>query len=89
MLYEDVFVKTKDNLKLFGWFIKQALPFDCATLVYFQENAGNIGMRIPFMKRLYQNVKVNILIVGYRGYGYSEGYPTEEGLMLDGEVKQA
>ena len=87
MLYEDVYIQTKDNLKLFGWFIKQAIPYDVPTLIYFQENAGNIGMRIPFMNKLYLKLKVNILIVGYRGYGYSEGSPTEEGLMLDGEVK--
>jgi pimeloyl-ACP methyl ester carboxylesterase len=31
-------------------------------------------------------LKVNVLVVGYRGYGYSEGYPTEEGLMLDSEA---
>jgi len=86
MIYEEVFVKTNDNLKLFGWFIKQALPLDCPTLIYFQENAGNIGMRIPFIKKLYNKLRVNILIVGYRGYGYSEGIPSEEGLMLDGEV---
>ncbi len=29
---------------------------------------------------------MNILIVGYRGYGYSEGTPTEEGLMIDSEA---
>jgi pimeloyl-ACP methyl ester carboxylesterase len=86
MLYEEVYIQTSDNLKLFGWFVKQAIPFDCPTLIYFQENAGNIGMRIPFMNKLYQKLKVNILIVGYRGYGYSEGIPSEEGLMLDGEA---
>jgi hypothetical protein len=31
-------------------------------------------------------MKVNVLVVGYRGYGYSEGFPTEEGLMLDSET---
>ena len=41
---------------------------------------------LPFMNKLYLKLKVNILVVGYRGYGYSEGFPTEEGLMLDGEV---
>lgn len=86
MDYENIYVKTKDNLTLFGWFVKQANPLDSPTLVYFQENAGNIGMRIPFMNKLYHKLKVNIVIVGYRGYGYSEGTPTEEGLMLDGEA---
>ncbi len=35
---------------------------------------------------LYKKLKVNVLAVGYRGYGYSEGIPSEQGLMLDGEA---
>lgn len=31
-------------------------------------------------------VKVNFLIVGYRGYGLSEGTPSEKGIKLDGEA---
>lgn len=86
MLYDEVYIKTRDNLRLYGWFVKQSIAFDYPTIIYFQENAGNIGMRIPFLKKLYHKLQVNILIVGYRGYGYSEGEPTEQGLMLDGEV---
>jgi fermentation-respiration switch protein FrsA (DUF1100 family) len=57
-----------------------------ATFIYFHENAGNIGLRLPFCKFLYKNLKVNILVVGYRGYGYSEGTPSEQGIMLDAEA---
>jgi fermentation-respiration switch protein FrsA (DUF1100 family) len=35
---------------------------------------------------MYFELEVNILIVGYRGYGHSEGTPTEEGIKLDGEA---
>ena len=41
MEYEEVFVKTKDNLKLFGWFIKQIDPHLFPTIVYFHENLGS------------------------------------------------
>ena len=35
---------------------------------------------------LYFELEVNILIVGYRGYGHSEGTPSEAGLELDAEA---
>jgi alpha-beta hydrolase superfamily lysophospholipase len=46
----------------------------------------DLGYRLPFIEMLYNKMKVNVLAIGYRGYGYSEGIPTEEGLMLDGEA---
>ncbi len=86
MLYEDVKVTTKDNLVLAGWFIKQKNPLAHETLIYFHENAGNIGNRLYSLEVLYFELEVNILIVGYRGYGHSQGTPTEPGLELDGEA---
>ena len=35
---------------------------------------------------LYFELEVNVLIVGYRGYGHSEGTPSEQGLELDAEA---
>ena len=35
---------------------------------------------------MYQKIKANILLVDYRGYGNSQGVPTEEGLCYDGEA---
>ena len=35
---------------------------------------------------LYFELEVNILLVGYRGYGHSEGTPSEAGLELDAEA---
>ena len=41
---------------------------------------------MPLLIELYNTVKVTILIVAYRGYGFSTGTPTEEGLMKDAEA---
>jgi fermentation-respiration switch protein FrsA (DUF1100 family) len=35
---------------------------------------------------LYFELEVNVLIVGYRGYGHSEGVPDEQGIALDAEA---
>lgn len=86
MPYEDVIVTTSDGLKLAGWFIKQKNPTAHETVIYFHENAGNIGNRLYAIEALYIELEVNILIVGYRGYGHSEGTPTEPGLELDAEA---
>ena len=84
MNYKEVRIPTKDKLKLYGWFIIK--DRNSPTIIYFHENAGNIGMRLPYCEYLYKSLNVNILLVGYRGYGYSEGTPSEEGIMIDSEA---
>lgn len=50
------------------------------------ENAGNIGLRMDFFESLYEKLEVNIVAFGYRGYSYSEGSPSEEGLKKDADA---
>ena len=35
---------------------------------------------------MFQKVKANIMLVDYRGYGQSEGSPSQEGLVMDAEA---
>jgi len=79
-------VTTKDKLILRGWFIKQKNSYMHETIIYFHENAGNIGNRLFAIETLYFELEVNVLIVGYRGYGHSQGTPTEAGLELDADA---
>ncbi len=47
MDYEDVTILTKDDIKLKGWFLKRPTSYEKAsTIVFFHENAGNIGTRL-------------------------------------------
>lgn len=39
-----------------------------------------------FLNYYYKLVKVNIILVAYRGYSKSEGTPTEKGLQIDAEA---
>jgi len=86
MLYDDISVTTADNLILRGWFIKQKNPGAHETIIMFHANAGNIGNRLANLETLYFELEVNLVIVGYRGYGHSEGTPNEAGLELDAEA---
>mmetsp|Transcript_33666 Transcript_33666/g.81546 ORF Transcript_33666/g.81546 Transcript_33666/m.81546 type:complete len:237 (+) Transcript_33666:71-781(+) len=46
-------------------------------------NTTNIGQGLPLWAGLYQKLRVNLLLLEYRGYGESEGEPSEEGLLMD------
>lgn len=53
-------------------------------LVFMHENAGNLGMRIPYYNYIIDNLGVNILSMAYRGYSYSDAVPPDEaGLKRD------
>jgi alpha/beta superfamily hydrolase len=47
----------------------------------------DIGYRLPNAVQLFRKVGVNILLVDYRGFGHSEGEPSEDGIKLDAEVR--
>jgi len=70
-----------DGVRLNGWFV----PNDSglATLVMSHGNAGNISHRLDLLIRL-KKAGFSIFIYDYRGYGKSEGTPTEAGLYRDG-----
>jgi abhydrolase domain-containing protein 13 len=82
---EDVYLKTSDKLILHGWLMRQRDPH-AATIIFFQENAGNMGMRMDYLEVLFKQCGLNVFIVSYRGYGKSQGSPSEKGLMLDAEA---
>lgn len=84
--FEDVFITTRDGQNIHGWFLpaKEANS-TTSTLLWFHGNAGNIGYRLPFAHHLLHNMNTNVLMLDYRGYGNSEGYPTEGKLTIDGQ----
>ena len=84
--FEDIEIVTKDQVKLSGWFIYHKNPTNYPTVIFFHGNAGNIGTRLPNIQLLFDDSKVNVVIVGYRGYGHSQGSASEYGLQLDSEA---
>lgn len=83
--FENVWVKTFDGVLLHMYFIYQPVERKrhCPTILFFHGNAGNMGHRLQNCVELYHNLHCNILLVEYRGYGLSEGSPSEEGLYTD------
>ncbi|HEX2035867.1 MAG TPA: alpha/beta hydrolase, partial [Chloroflexota bacterium] len=58
-------------------------------LVWFHGNAGNVGHRLPFAQALVTSFGLDVVLVDYRGYGRSDGVPSEAGLYLDGRAMYA
>jgi len=77
----EVWFVAEDSVKLHGWFVPHTEPI--ATLLMCHGNAGNVSHRYEWLERLHQQTLVNVLIFDYRGYGRSEGEPTEEGCYRD------
>ncbi|KAI0055297.1 alpha/beta-hydrolase [Artomyces pyxidatus] len=56
------------------------------TVIMFHGNGGNHGHRIPLAKIFYLKMRCNVLMLSYRGYGLSEGTPSEKGLQTDAQT---
>ena len=81
--FDDIFFFTSDGVKLNGWFVSAQSDI---TLLWLHGNAGNISHRIENLLMIHKYLNVNIFIFDYRGYGLSEGIPSEQGLYLDSEA---
>ncbi len=81
--FEEIEFITVDNVKLHGWYI----PSDSAkyTLLFFHGNAGNISHRLESIKQ-FHDLDLNVLIFDYRGFGKSDGKPSEQGTYLDADA---
>jgi uncharacterized protein len=80
---EDVWITASDGTRLHAWWIPNAgAKF---TFLAFHGNASNIANRAPAYEFLHET-PANVLALEYRGYGHSEGTPSEKGLYLDAQA---
>ncbi len=85
--FEDVTFPSGDGTRLNGWFFpaKATSPRNHLALLHLHGNAGNISHRIDFAQA-WLELGLNVFLFDYRGYGRSEGEPSEEGTYLDGQA---
>lgn len=81
--FENLYIKSKDGVQINILLLKQIdrRVSIAPTIIYFHGNAGNIGHRLLNAHLLYTYSGCNILLVEYRGYGRSEGSPSEKGTL--------
>ena len=77
---EKIKIKTSDGINLISWYYKKKL--NSKTLLFLHGNAGSLENRINKLNH-FANLKLNFLIVAWRGFSGNEGQPTEKGLYED------
>jgi hypothetical protein len=81
--FESITLRTADGLALSAWYLPS--PGARHSLLYCHGNGGDIRDWVhaapPFVEE-----GISVLLFDYRGYGKSEGVPSEEGLYQDGET---
>ena len=77
---ENINLETVDGIRLCGWFV----PRDKAkgVILFCHGNAGNISHRLESIQ-VFHRLGLDVFIFDYRGYGQSQGRPTEHGTYED------
>jgi len=78
---QKIKIKTKDNIELEAWYHNKNLN-DYKTILFLHGNAGSLENRIHKINH-FKDIKVNFLLVSWRGFNGNKGKPTEEGLYED------
>ena len=81
--YDEINFKTKDGFNISGWYIPAKI--EKGVLLFCHGNAGNISHRLESIN-IFNSLNLSILIFDYRGYGKSEGKPSEHGTYFDAEA---
>ncbi len=90
---EDVWPVTDDGVRLHGWFARPQAktgspvppPEPQIAILYFHGNAGKLADRISIVLD-WVELGFPVLAIDYRGYGRSEGKPSEKGLYKDAQA---
>jgi len=80
---QDVMFVTEDQIQLHAFYIPK--PDSQKLVLYFHGNYGHSLHRLNSAWHLAQ-AGVSVLLVGYRGYGRSEGEPSEDGIYADAKA---
>lgn len=81
--FDEVTLNTADGLTITAWYVPA--PNARTVLLFCHGNGGNISHRLDSI-RIFHDLGLSVLIFDYRGYGKSEGEPTENGTYLDAEA---
>jgi hypothetical protein len=83
---EDVWLTAEDGVRVHAWWIPG--PQASITVLAFHGNAANLPNRAEIYAQ-FRSLPANVLAVEYRGYGKSEGEPSEEGIYRDARAALA
>ena len=78
---EKVKIQTQDNLDLISWYHNKNSD-NYKTILFLHGNAGSLENRIHKINH-FKDMRVNFLIISWRGFNGNKGKPTEKGLYED------
>lgn len=81
--YEELTLTTSDGVSIGAWYVPS--PKAKGSAIFCHGNAGNISHRLEWINLLH-DLGLNVLIFDYRGFGRSEGRPSEKGTYEDAET---
>ena len=81
--FENVSFETSDGIRLSGWFITNENA--TGAILFCHGNAGNISHRLETVQ-IFHDLGLATFIFDYRGFGQSEGKPSEHGTYRDAEA---
>ncbi len=79
--FEDAWFQAADGTRIHGWYVPRQNAR--AAVLFCHGNGGNLTHRVDTLTMLHRRVGVSVLIFDYRGYGRSEGKPSEAGVLAD------
>jgi fermentation-respiration switch protein FrsA (DUF1100 family) len=81
LVVEDAWFESADQVRLHGWYVHHARAR--GALLFCHGNAGNITHRAEAVRLLHDRAALSVLVFDYRGYGRSQGRPSESGVLAD------
>lgn len=81
--YEGVTLRAGDGTKLSAWFVRA--PGSRGVVLFCHGNSRNMSSDLDVLQ-MFTRLGWSALIFDYRGYGQSEGKPSEEGLYRDADA---
>jgi fermentation-respiration switch protein FrsA (DUF1100 family) len=78
---EDEWLRTDDGVRLHGWLFRAA-DANAPLIVWFHGNGGNLTDRAPIAAEFARR-GISVFVFDWRGYGRSEGSPSESALYRD------
>jgi fermentation-respiration switch protein FrsA (DUF1100 family) len=84
--FEEVWFQSADGTRLHGWFVPH--PDPRRAILYCHGNGEHIAFNAELAAHLRDKLQASLLLFDYRGYGRSEGRPSEAGCIADGRAAQ-
>jgi fermentation-respiration switch protein FrsA (DUF1100 family) len=81
--HEELALRSSDGVRLHAWFLPARPGGRRSTVLVCHGNAGNISGRLDRALAIHRELGADVLLFDYRGFGRSEGSPSESGTYDD------